>query len=494
MSTNSLIIAVALLFPGVDRAAPIQPVHSVLTTAVPERGSPRVWSIKLQRETRDYTIEMRAGPRWAVIASGHRAPLSGIVLPTAANDGRPLRITGTFLQAGGNSIAPNDDVVRQRTLFLAMMALFFGFFVAMGIVNGISWLLVRSAASAWYTGIAGSMALTQAFSAGAFRFLSDGNGLLEPIAHSILVGSFMICVVGFGISLLRALSLDRIVAWAAIGVCAINVVLIFFEDLYSDQWPLYGLDQGMLDLMIVLQVVMGIRALMHGGAPFARSYLIAFAGPVAGLPVNDLATHNVFAYWLTYAFEFGVAWEAMFFSYAVALSNRRLIRERDLLDTMAHFDALTGIGNRRAFDEALERAWSLSRKSGTPLAMIMIDIDRFKMLNDTQGHRYGDEVLCSVAKTCAAITTRSGDCFARYGGEEFAAVLVGTEIEGAEIVADRMRSAVEAGGVATISAGVAVATALMSSADELVAASDAALYNAKESGRNQVCRAEAKTA
>lgn len=489
------LLLVTLIFPGQNQAAPLHPVRASLVTTVPVRGDGGAWGIRFSWHTRDYVVEMKAGKRWIALSSGMYAPLGGVALPTAVNDGRPLRITATFRSPVPMSIEPFSGIAADRAYKLASTAMFLGFFLAMGIVNAISWMLLRNASSAWYMGLALSMALISAYSLGLLRWMSDAVPLIDSLTHSALIASYMLCVVGFGISLLRALSFDRILAYATIAVGLINAVLVFFEDIYAYSWAYYPVDQFMLDAMIVLLVVLGIRALLHGGAPFARSYLIAFIGPAAGLPLNDLAFHGIIhGEWLIFTFWYGVAWEATFFSYAVAVANRTLIRERDLLDTMAHSDALTGVANRRTFDEALARAWASYERHATHVSLVMIDIDRFKQLNDTLGHRHGDGVLQTVARVCAAITTRAGDCFARYGGEEFAAVLVGTEIEGAEIVAERMRAAVEAAGETTISLGVATTSLLTPDSETLVAQADAALYLAKESGRNQVCRAERLTA
>ena len=489
------LLLVTLTFPGQDQAAPLHPVRTSLVTAVPVSTAPGAWGIRFSWHTRDYVVEMKAQNRWISIASGRQAPVGGLVLPTAVNDGRPIRITATFRSPVQASIDPFAEIAADRSYKLAMTAMFLGFFLAMGVVNAISWLLLRNASSAWYMGLALSMALISAYTIGLLRWMSDTIPIVDSLTHSALLASYMLCVVGFVISLLRALSFDRILAYATIVVGLINAVLVFFEDFYAFTWRYYPLDQFMLDVMTVLLVVLGIRALMHGGAPFARSYLIAFAGPAAGIPLNDLAIHQVIhGEWLIFTFWYGVAWEATFFSYAVAVANRTLIRERDLLDTMAHSDALTGVANRRTFDEALDRAWRSYEKNNTHIALLMIDIDRFKQLNDTLGHRHGDAVLQSVAKVCAAITTRGGDCFARYGGEEFAAVLVGTELDGAEIVAERMRAADEAAGETTIRVGVATTSVLTPDSETLVAQADGALYLAKESGRNQVRRAERLTA
>ena len=168
------------------------------------------------------------------------------------------------------------------------------------------------------------------------------------------------------------------------------------------------------------------------------------------------------------------------------------------MKVLATMDALTSVLNRRALDEELEREVARSRRSGTALSLIMIDVDRFKALNDAYGHPAGDECLRRVADVLRRHARRASDLVARYGGEEFCVVLPETDEEGARLFAETLRAAVrdmrienEASecGFVTISAGVAAAgrQPLARSASELMNAADQALYAAKLAGRDRVC-------
>lgn len=172
------------------------------------------------------------------------------------------------------------------------------------------------------------------------------------------------------------------------------------------------------------------------------------------------------------------------------------------LKRLSGLDALTGVPNRRFFDEMLEKEWGRAMRAHVPLAVIMVDIDRFKLHNDTYGHPAGDECLRQVAAVLKTSVHRSTDVVARYGGEEFCAILPAVDVAGAAAVAERMRHDVQAiklahvnnvvGHDVTISLGVAVVVPdTHSSALELVAAADEALYRAKAVGRNQVIVADA---
>lgn len=175
-----------------------------------------------------------------------------------------------------------------------------------------------------------------------------------------------------------------------------------------------------------------------------------------------------------------------------------LKRLRDLLLQQSITDELTGLANRRAFDEALKREWSRGIRSGRPLALAMIDIDFFKGFNDLYGHLGGDDCLGRVARTLRdAVPRRHSDLVARYGGEEFAVLLVDTDIEGAQTVSERLRSSVADLGIphgrsavadnVTVSIGAAsVAPNGDRSPASLIALADGLLYRAKEAGRNRV--------
>jgi diguanylate cyclase (GGDEF)-like protein/PAS domain S-box-containing protein len=166
------------------------------------------------------------------------------------------------------------------------------------------------------------------------------------------------------------------------------------------------------------------------------------------------------------------------------------------LKTLATQDGLTGLANRRSFDEVFDREWLRATREKTSLGLIMLDVDKFKVFNDVYGHQAGDEALCAVARAIEAALLRPADFVARYGGEEFVIVLPVTDEAGTIEVAERIRQSVEAkqlehrgnaGGIVTISAGVwASHTALPVTHREALKSADANLYSAKAAGRNRV--------
>lgn len=180
----------------------------------------------------------------------------------------------------------------------------------------------------------------------------------------------------------------------------------------------------------------------------------------------------------------------------VAERTAQLEEANRRLDALSTTDDLTGLANRRRFDEVLRTECARAARNGQALALIMLDVDYFKRYNDHYGHQAGDACLVRVARTLAAGMRRASDLTARYGGEEFCVVLPNTGAEEARRVGETLRGAVEALGLAhagskaglvTISVGVAVQPALDSGDPEaLLQLADAALYRAKDAGRNRV--------
>ncbi|MDB5814076.1 MAG: response regulator receiver modulated diguanylate cyclase [Rhodocyclales bacterium] len=183
--------------------------------------------------------------------------------------------------------------------------------------------------------------------------------------------------------------------------------------------------------------------------------------------------------------------------YSLVVLTRRLDEANRELTRLSAVDGLTGIANRRQFDEFLAREWARGARHETEVSLLMCDVDFFKQYNDFYGHQMGDECLRTVAQTLAARLKRPTDLVARYGGEEFAVILPDTDLQGAQQLAEAMRSDIERlaiahggskEGLVTMSLGAACRVpdrdGLGSVA--LLKAADDALYAAKDAGRNRV--------
>jgi diguanylate cyclase (GGDEF)-like protein len=179
-------------------------------------------------------------------------------------------------------------------------------------------------------------------------------------------------------------------------------------------------------------------------------------------------------------------------------NHLELKRQRDLLRQIALVDGLTGIANRRRFDEVFAAEWRRAQRKEMSLSLILCDVDHFKLYNDHRGHQAGDDCLRMVAQAIASQMSRPGDLAARYGGEEFVCVLPDTDQAGGQFIAESIRTELAALGLPhpassvgpVVSLSLGVATAVPGAdwpAHDLIALADAKLYEAKKSGRDRFC-------
>ena len=175
----------------------------------------------------------------------------------------------------------------------------------------------------------------------------------------------------------------------------------------------------------------------------------------------------------------------------------QIINQLRMIKRLSMIDQLTGIPNRRSFDERLPMEWARAVRENLPISILLLDVDHFKNYNDTYGHLQGDVALHAIANIASRMFERPGDFFARWGGEEFAVLLPNTDVKGGLHIGEQVRKAVENAVIpnvdgtitrVTISVGVNVHTPRQgSSTDTFIAGADKALYAAKQAGRNQIC-------
>jgi diguanylate cyclase (GGDEF)-like protein len=351
---------------------------------------------------------------------------------------------------------------------------FLGFFAAIGLFNGLLYCVTRDRPFAWYAGAMGSMIAIQLlfppFGAGLADAFGPGGFAVYRVAALI---AYYICLVAFARAFLevrrRFPELDRIL----VILLAANVLGIALESwLPSTVWH-DVLDDILNFGLLAACIVAGIRT-ARAGESSAKYFIIAFVGAVVGIALNDLNGRFHWAYWVNYALQAGVAWEALFL--ALALADRL---------QYALIDQLTGVANRRAFDASLERAWQNAQHGSGSFAVLMIDIDDFKAYNDRCGHPAGDALLRDVARAARAATRTGVDSFARYGGEEFVAILPGADVRAATAIAERLCNDVRRLTVATVSVGYALSLRADLSPHAVVARADAALYAAKAAGKDR---------
>lgn len=244
----------------------------------------------------------------------------------------------------------------------------------------------------------------------------------------------------------------------------------------------------------LVMIALGVRALRYGQAA-ARYFLLAAIAAMLGAVSTALSTWGFipFSTWTFRAVEIGMLLDATLLALALSYQFRVGQQERQRAEQLATIDPLTGIYNRRAFRDSAMALWNSTRRQDQAVSVILLDIDRFKRINDAFGHAYGDEVLVTAVKVLTA-SVREQDVLARWGGEEFILLLPETDLKQAVILAERLRQAIA--GVrfehdgnefsVTASLGVAQRQTDHLSLDALISSADRCLYHAKESGRNRV--------
>jgi diguanylate cyclase (GGDEF)-like protein len=253
---------------------------------------------------------------------------------------------------------------------------------------------------------------------------------------------------------------------------------------------------GFMTVFTLCMVGLGLLA-VRDGRTAGRYFLAAVGFGMAGAAVTTLCVWGVLPVnAVTYhAVELGVLLEALLLAQALAVRMRHKEQARSLAERQARQDALTGLSNRRGFIEAAAGPWSTAERGGRPLAVVMLDIDHFKDINDVHGHAAGDLALVAVARRLTR-HCRTGDIVARWGGEEFVMLLPETDLGQACALAERLRHSlvqdpvVCQGTSLTLSASFGVAQrGEQVSLEALIEEADQCLYDAKRRGRNRVSSA-----
>jgi diguanylate cyclase (GGDEF)-like protein len=315
------------------------------------------------------------------------------------------------------------------------------------------------------------------------RGASTAFALIPPVSS--------ICLPTLGFLVIRRLRSPgalEVVMMAAAAVGTINrlAVVMLHPDL-NYMWPTM-----MVGIVLVIYLVFPVRFVTS----IVLVAIISVVMPTwwalslgAELPPDQFIRGII---WLVFANALGfIAANSLQRSLRLQYAQSLVLKE--LLST----DSMTGIGNRRRFDDALDREWRRCSRSGRPLSLLMIDVDHFKAYNDHCGHLQGDDCLRRVARLLVGSVGRPGDLVARYGGEEFVCLLPEIGDAGARAVAEKLSAAIEAAAIPhpayatdgrlTVSIGVATVNDLsLRQPGEVVALADKLLYAAKRAGRDQV--------
>ena len=291
---------------------------------------------------------------------------------------------------------------------------------------------------------------------------------------------------------------DHYVCLGSMGAVAITFTLINV------------LEQGQHNVLFHAAMMYAV-VIIYGfvGMRFYTAILAGWCGGLVGLIASTLLNGDIDWTFLNRTYTFS-SFLGMALAYAtdrqhrenylqncmIELNRLELMRQAQQLSILSQQDALTGLANRRYLDEVLENEWKRSIRHEVPITIMMIDIDFFKLYNDTLGHIQGDQCLRRIAILLGSISSRSGDLAARYGGEEFLLLFSMTNKDQALIQVQRLMQLMQNIGIAhprsnvskyvTISVGVATTTPhLNDSLSEFISQADHALYVAKNNGRNQ---------
>ncbi len=284
------------------------------------------------------------------------------------------------------------------------------------------------------------------------------------------------------------------IAWTALLVFTVVNLLALDGRLPMNAWTLNGQLIGMFAEFVLLSIALAERINLERNQRIAAQYL---ALQTSESLAEERALHlQAKQETLDLQLRANEALETRVYERTRALEEVRQSLEAANVELirLSTTDGLTQLANRRHLDRLLDEEIRRAMRSGSPLSIVLSDIDHFKWVNDTYGHPFGDECLRQVAAVFTAHCQRAGDVSARYGGEEFLMLLPGTGPEQAAEQAERVRHDIQQLQIKsgehpvplTISLGVATLKPPFVSADELLAAADAALYQAKHEGRNRV--------
>jgi len=248
-------------------------------------------------------------------------------------------------------------------------------------------------------------------------------------------------------------------------------------------------------LFPVLMISSGIVAL-YSGQRSAKYFLFAISTAMLGVVITGLSVVGIFpaSNWGYHALEIGIQLEALFLALALSEQFRLSQLEKTQAQKLAMLDQLTGLNNRRGFSMLIEPVLSRAKSEKIDISLIMLDIDKFKVINDKYGHSEGDRVLTCTANLLAK-NARKADICGRWGGEEFIILLPQTSLDEACLFADRLRTQIQKLLIEsktdnihiTASFGVANLCMYTHSFEEMLVAADKCLYKAKANGRNKVC-------
>jgi diguanylate cyclase (GGDEF)-like protein len=391
-------------------------------------------------------------------------------------------------------LSPDAARIRQAQQELSY-GFVYGFLLALMAYNAILFISLRSSQYLMYSVYLGMFVLMNiAYTGHGFAWLWPDSVNWQKWSNPILMFLYGVSGLLFAIRFLNLRLYYPRARKLVLAYCAVSGALLGTAILAGSQAVALLVSFGFVFLFTGLMLLLGIISVRAGQKP-AKYFLIAAIAAMLGAVLTTLSTWGFIPYntWTFRAVEIGMLVDATLLALALAYQLRMGQEERILAERLAQQDPLTGLNNRRAFYDKTSSLWSQAIRHGHHTAVMLLDIDLFKQINDVHGHAHGDEVLKVLANKLKQ-SIRQGDILARWGGEEFIVFLPETSMQKATALAERLRVAIadmriplEAGETAiTASFGIAQMEPIHVTLDALIVAADECLYHSKQHGRNRV--------
>lgn len=389
---------------------------------------------------------------------------------------------------------PETSRLRQTRQELSY-GIVYGFLFALMAYNAILYLSLRSVRYLFYAiYLAMFVAMNIAYTGHGFAWLWPDSLAWQQWSNPVLMFLYGVSGLLFASRFLDLRVQFPRVYRAVIGFCGAFGVLLGAAILLGNQKLALLASFTFVFLFTGTMLLLGILSVRAGQRP-ARYFLIAAFAAMVGAVLTTLSTWGFIVHtsWTFRAVEIGMLIDATLLALALAYQLRVGQEERLRAERLAQLDPLTGLNNRRAFYDKTSLLWAQAIRHGHATSVMLLDIDRFKQINDMHGHAHGDEVL-KVLANILRHSIRQGDVLARWGGEEFIVFLPETGEADAAALAERLRAEFaetliphEAGASAvTASFGIAQKAGPHLTLDALIAAADECLYQSKQHGRNRV--------
>ncbi len=371
----------------------------------------------------------------------------------------------------------------------------YGFLLALMAYNAILYLSLRSTRYLFYSlYLAMFVAMNVAYTGHGYAWLWPDSPAWQQWSNPLLMFLYGTSGLVFAIRFLDLREVFPQVRKAVIAFCAAFGVLLAAAFLLDSQKHALLAAFTFALLFTGIMLFLGVISVRAGQKP-AKYFLIAAFAAMVGAVLTTLSTWGFIPHnsWTFRAVEIGMLVDATLLALALGYQFRVGQEERLRAERLAQLDPLTGLNNRRAFYDKTSPLWSQAVRHGHATSVMLLDIDRFKQINDAHGHAHGDEVLKATANLLRQ-SIRQGDALARWGGEEFIVFLPETDRPEAMALAERLRAAIADMRVAagpeeiavTASIGIAQQEHHHVTLDALIAAADECLYQAKQQGRNRV--------